>query len=118
MSASTSRIASGEASTTISRDARTATLANLILGPQPRWLTHGLPADVVQGGGGLRRCADRSRRRTREPRRRRHLLDAVVVDHGGTRPEMLVYRRLGPRQHRRRTRIGAREDLGPLVARL
>ena len=43
---------------------------------------------------------------------------AVVVDHGGTVPEVLVLRRLGPREHRRRAGIGAREDLSPLVTRL
>src|SRR6478609_5773373 len=118
MSASTSRIASGEASTTTSRDARTATLANLILGPRARWLTRGLPADVVQGRGGLRPSADRPRGCAGKPRRRRHLLDAVVVDHGGTGPEVLVLRRLGPREYWRRAGIGAREDLSPLVTRL
>src|SRR6516225_11279008 len=118
-SVSASMTTSGGASTTNSRDAFTATENNLATARGPRTLfteIQKLPADFAEGRSCRRRRFDRPGRRAGETRCGRRLLDAVGGDHRRARLQMVAHGGFPPGQYRGDTRIGAGENLRPLVA--
>src|ERR1700756_3860933 len=117
-SVSASMTTAGGASTTNSRDAFTATEINLATLPAARMVfgvNIWLPPDFGNRCGGRRRRPDRPGRRSGKPWRGRGLLDAVGGDHGRPCIQLVVGRGFTPRQDRGDTRIGAGENLCPLV---